>query len=69
MRQPANAAPTRLWESRYFLAQAVARHAGMVAHALPGFEHHLPRLVRHKGLRKRSADPRFRWQDRAADLA
>ena len=25
MRQPANAAPTRLWESRYFLAQAVAR--------------------------------------------
>lgn len=47
----------------------VARHAGMVAHALPGFEHHLPRLIRHKGLRKRSADARFRWQDRAADLA
>ncbi|AWI81279.1 type I-F CRISPR-associated helicase Cas3 [Parazoarcus communis] len=47
----------------------VARHAGMVAHALPGFEHHLPRLVRHKGLRRRSADARFRWQDRAADLA
>ena len=47
----------------------VARHAGTVAHALPGFEHHLPRLVRHKGLRKRSADARFRWQDRAADLA
>lgn len=47
----------------------VARHAGMVAHALPGFEHHLPRLVRHKGLRKRSADTRFRWQDRATDLA
>jgi len=47
----------------------VARHAGMVAHALPGFEHHLPRLVRHKGLRKRSTDPRFRWQDRTADLA
>lgn len=47
----------------------VARHAGMVAHALPGFEQHLPRLVRHKGLRKRSADLRFRWQDRAADLA
>lgn len=47
----------------------VARHTGMVAHALPGFEHHLPRLVRHKGLRKRSADARFRWQDRAAELA
>lgn len=47
----------------------VARHAGTVVHALPGFEHHLPRLARHKGLKKRSADPRFRWQDRAADLA
>jgi CRISPR-associated endonuclease/helicase Cas3 len=47
----------------------VARHAGMVVHALPGFEHHLPRLVRHKGLRKRSTDPRFRWQDLAADRA
>lgn len=47
----------------------VARHAGIVAHALPGFEHHLPRLARHKGLRKRSADPRFRWQDRATDTA
>lgn len=47
----------------------VARHAGAVAHALPGFEHHLPRLVRHKGLKRRSTDPRFRWQDRATDLA
>lgn len=47
----------------------VARHAGTVSHALPGFERHLPRLVRHKGLRKRGADPRFRWQDRAADVA
>lgn len=47
----------------------VARHAGMVAHALPDFEHHLPRLIRHKSLRRRSADARFRWQDRAADLA
>ncbi|WP_235027185.1 type I-F CRISPR-associated helicase Cas3f [Cognatazoarcus halotolerans] len=47
----------------------VARHAGVVAHALPGFELHLARLARHKGLRRRSADPRFRWQDRAADLA
>lgn len=47
----------------------VARHAGTVSHALPGFERHLARLVRHKGLRKRSADPRFRWQDRASDVA
>jgi len=47
----------------------VARDAGLVAHALPGFERHLPRLARHRGLRKRSADPRFAWQDRAADAA
>ncbi|NMG34920.1 type I-F CRISPR-associated helicase Cas3 [Azoarcus sp. TTM-91] len=47
----------------------VARHAGAVVHALPGFERHLPRLARHKGLRRRSSDPRFRWQDSAADLA
>ncbi len=47
----------------------VARDAGLIAHALPGFERHLPRLVRHRGLRKRSADPRFSWQDRAADAA
>jgi CRISPR-associated endonuclease/helicase Cas3 len=39
----------------------------VVAHALPGFERHLPRLARHKGLRKRSTDARFRWQD-TADL-
>ncbi|THF62836.1 type I-F CRISPR-associated helicase Cas3 [Pseudothauera nasutitermitis] len=47
----------------------VARLAGSVAHGLPGFERHLPRLARHRGLQKRSADPRFRWQDKAADAA
>ncbi|MFT4267122.1 MAG: type I-F CRISPR-associated helicase Cas3f [Xenophilus sp.] len=47
----------------------VARDAGLIAHALPGFERHLPRLVRHRGLRKRSADARFAWQDKAADAA
>lgn len=47
----------------------VAVHTGEICHALPGFEHHLPRLARHKGLKKRSDDPRFRWQDHAADLA
>jgi len=45
----------------------VARDAGLIAHALPAFERHLPRLTRHRGLRKRSADPRFSWQDKAAD--
>ncbi|KAF1687313.1 type I-F CRISPR-associated helicase Cas3 [Pseudoxanthomonas broegbernensis] len=47
----------------------VARDAGLIAHALPGFERHLPRLANHRGLRKRSADPRFSWQDKAADAA
>jgi CRISPR-associated endonuclease/helicase Cas3 len=47
----------------------VTRDAGLVAHALPGFERHLPRLANHRGLRKRSADPRFSWQDKAADAA
>ena len=47
----------------------VARDAGMVAHALPGFERHLPRLANHRGLRKRSSNPKFAWQDKAADAA
>ncbi|MFA5495948.1 MAG: type I-F CRISPR-associated helicase Cas3f, partial [Porticoccaceae bacterium] len=47
----------------------VEKHASTVVHALPGFELNLPRLARHRGLKKRSADARFRWQDRAADMA
>lgn len=47
----------------------VGHAAGLVAHALPGFERHLPRLANHRGLRKRSADPRFTWQDKAFDAA
>lgn len=47
----------------------VAHGARQIVQALPGFERHLPRLLRHRGLRKRSADPRFAWQDKAADTA
>ena len=47
----------------------VGHAAGLIAHALPGFERHLPRLARHRGLRKRSADARFAWQDKAFDAA
>ncbi|GAN60211.1 type I-F CRISPR-associated helicase Cas3 [Acetobacter cibinongensis] len=47
----------------------VTRDAGMIAHALPSFARYLPYLVHHKGLRRRSANPRFRWQDKAADAA
>jgi len=51
------------------LALRVARGAGLIAHALPGFERELPALAQHKGLRKRSGSPRFAWQDKAADAA
>jgi CRISPR-associated endonuclease/helicase Cas3 len=47
----------------------VARHGAEVSLALPRFHQQLPRLGRHKGLRKRSADERFRWQDKAFDIA
>ena len=40
---------------------------GPIVRALPTLRENLPRISRHKGLRKRSADERFRWQDRAAD--
>ncbi len=47
----------------------VEKHAGSLTHALPGFEQHLPRLARHRLLKQRSKDQRFRWQDRSFDLA
>jgi CRISPR-associated endonuclease/helicase Cas3 len=47
----------------------VAQHSAEVTRALPRFDEQLPRLARHKGLRKRSQDERFRWQDKAADTA
>lgn len=47
----------------------VARMNASVVHGLPGFERHLPRLANHRGLRKRSGNERFRWQDKAADAA
>ncbi len=47
----------------------VGHGAGQIAHALPGFERYLPRLARHRGLRKRSVDARFAWQDKAFDAA
>ncbi|SEO87883.1 type I-F CRISPR-associated helicase Cas3f [Aquisalimonas asiatica] len=47
----------------------VERHATAVVRALPSLHSHLPRLARHKGFRKRSDHRRFRWQDRAYDMA
>lgn len=47
----------------------VARLGAEVAQFLPGFAQHLPGLVAHRRLRQRSRDDRYRWQDKAADLA
>ena len=47
----------------------VGHTASLIAHALPNFERHLPRLVNHRGLRKRSANKHFAWQDKAFDIA
>ncbi|MEQ5800758.1 type I-F CRISPR-associated helicase Cas3f [Halomonas sp. H10-9-1] len=47
----------------------VARFAKENARHLATLNDQLPRLARHKGFRKRSESQRFRWQDRAFDLA
>ncbi len=47
----------------------VQAHATLVARSLPSLVRSLPALKNHKPLKKRSADPRFAWQDKAADLA
>lgn len=47
----------------------VALNAGFITHSLPDLERSLPSLINHKGLRKRSVITRFKWQDKAADLA
>ncbi|PXW94115.1 CRISPR-associated Cas3 family helicase [Sphaerotilus hippei] len=47
----------------------VARDSRVITHALPRFAADLPALHRHKPLHQRSRDERFRWQDKAAELA
>lgn len=47
----------------------VAKASASVSHHLPTLAQSLPRLARHKGFRRRSKIARFRWQDRAFDLA
>lgn len=47
----------------------VEKHARSIVHALPSFDRHLSRLVRHRFLRQRSSKDAFRWQDRAVDMA
>jgi CRISPR-associated endonuclease/helicase Cas3 len=47
----------------------VAQHGAEVARFLPRFEQHLPRLGKHRKLKQRAESERFRWQDKAADIA
>lgn len=47
----------------------VGHNAVLVAKRLPTMRLSLPAITRHRGFKKRSADPRFRWQDKAYDLA
>lgn len=47
----------------------VQAHASLIAHSLPELVRSLPHLKNHKGLKQRSKSERFRWQDKAADLA
>jgi len=63
------AGPGRLNQTLDEHLLGVAQHGSEVTRALQNLEQNLPRLARHKGLRKRSQDERFRWQDKAAELA
>lgn len=47
----------------------VERHVGQLVHTLPDIKSHLSHLVGHRGLKRRTSNTLFRWQDRAADLA
>lgn len=47
----------------------VQAHATLVARSLSSLTHSLPALKNHRLLKKRSADARFMWQNKAADLA
>lgn len=47
----------------------VEKFTGQTVYSLPKIAESLPRLAGHRGLRKRSDDKQFRWQDRVAELA
>lgn len=47
----------------------VTQEAGYIIHGLTNLRPSLSTIARHKALRKRSKSERFRWQDKAADLA
>ena len=47
----------------------VGSHARRLMRVLPRLDDLLPRIARHKGFKRRTADSAFRWQDKAFDLA
>ncbi|GKW17179.1 type I-F CRISPR-associated helicase Cas3 [Pectobacterium carotovorum subsp. carotovorum] len=47
----------------------VGQNALLLGRSMPHLRDTLPAIIRHKGFRQRSTHPRFRWQDRAFDLA
>lgn len=47
----------------------VGQNALLLGRSLPHLRDTLPAITRHKGFRQRSTHARFRWQDRAFDLA
>ena len=47
----------------------VAQHGGEVTRALPSLQRELPGLGQHKGLKRPSTEPRYRWQNKAFDKA
>lgn len=46
----------------------VALQCGHIVHGLYDMQWVLPRLARHRGMKKRATQERFRWQDKAFDL-
>ncbi|WP_435929443.1 type I-F CRISPR-associated helicase Cas3f [Dryocola sp. BD613] len=47
----------------------VSHHAFLLGRTFPGLRGQLPAITRHKGFRERARDERFRWQNRAWDVA
>jgi CRISPR-associated endonuclease/helicase Cas3 len=47
----------------------VALHTRKIMGALPRLSHSLPSIARHKGFRRRATLARFKWQDKAFDVA
>ncbi|BBP95852.1 type I-F CRISPR-associated helicase Cas3 [Burkholderia sp. SFA1] len=47
----------------------VQAHVSLITRSLPNLTRSLPALQNHRGLKKRTSEARFQWQDKATDLA